>query len=79
MRWLDGITDSMDVEFECTPGVGDEQGSLACCSPQDRQESVLLHPRETAYTALSLVPSRGSSPRHSAFNGENTSPGSKSG
>ena len=23
MRWLDGITDSMDVEFELTPGVGD--------------------------------------------------------
>ena len=26
MRWLDGITDSMDVEFEWTPGVGDGQG-----------------------------------------------------
>ena len=32
MRWLDGITDSMD-EFEQAPGVGDGQGSLACCSP----------------------------------------------
>ena len=31
MRWLDGITDSM--EFEQAPGVGDGQGSLACCSP----------------------------------------------
>ena len=29
MRWLDGITDSM--EFEWTPGVGDGQGGLACC------------------------------------------------
>ena len=28
VRWLDGITDSMD-EFEKTPGVGDEQGGLA--------------------------------------------------
>ena len=27
MRWLDGITDSMDM-FELTPGVGDGQGSL---------------------------------------------------
>ena len=31
MRWLDGITDSMD-EFEQAPRVGDGQGSLACCS-----------------------------------------------
>ena len=28
MRWLDGITDSMDV-FEWTPGVGDGQGGLS--------------------------------------------------
>ena len=34
MRWLDGITDSIDGhEFEQAPGVGDGQGSLACCSP----------------------------------------------
>ena len=33
MRWLDGITDSMDHESEGTPGVGDGQGGLACCSP----------------------------------------------
>ena len=26
-------------EFELTPGVGDGQGSLACCSPQDHKES----------------------------------------
>ena len=39
MRWLDGITDSMDVEFEQAPGVGDGQGGLACCSPRGRKES----------------------------------------
>ena len=32
MRWLDGITDSMDMhESEQALGVGDGQGSLACC------------------------------------------------
>jgi len=31
MRRLDGITDSMD-EFDQAPGIGDGQGSLACCS-----------------------------------------------
>jgi len=35
MRWLDGITDSMDV----SPGVGDGQGGLACCDSWDRKES----------------------------------------
>ena len=33
MRWLDGITDSMHIEFEETPGVGDGQGGLAHCDP----------------------------------------------
>ena len=32
MRWLDGITDSMDMDgFGWTPGVGDGQEGLACC------------------------------------------------
>ena len=31
VRWLDGITDLMDSEFEQALGVGDGQGSLACC------------------------------------------------
>ena len=39
MRWLDGITDSMDVEFEWTPGDGDGQGGLACCDSWGRKES----------------------------------------
>ena len=38
MRWLDGITDSMDTEFEQALGVDDGQGSLLCCSPWGRKE-----------------------------------------
>ena len=38
MRWLDGITDSMDVT-EWTPGVGDGQGGLACCDSWGCKES----------------------------------------
>ena len=39
MGWLDGITDSMDMNFEQAPVVGDGQGSLTCCSPWDLKES----------------------------------------
>ena len=39
MRWLDGISDSMDIEFEQALGLGDGQGGLICCSPQGHKES----------------------------------------
>ena len=39
MTWLDGITDLDGRGFELTPGVGDGQGGLACCSSWGCEES----------------------------------------
>ena len=40
MRWLDGITDSMDVSLsELQELVGDGQGGLVCCDSWGRKES----------------------------------------
>ena len=38
MRWLDGITDS-GHELEQTPGDGEGQGGLECCSSWGRKEA----------------------------------------
>ena len=38
MRWLDGITDLMGMNFEQSWGAGDGQGSLVCCTPWGLEE-----------------------------------------
>jgi len=50
-HWLDGR------EFEWTPGVGDAQGGLVCCSSWDRKESNthLSHPYMTSRKTIALT------------------------
>ena len=39
MRWLDSITDAMNIELGQTLGDGEGQGGLVCCSSWGHKES----------------------------------------
>ena len=57
MRWLDGITDSMNMGLGGL-GVGDGQGGLACCSSWGHRESDMtewLNWTETQTLVLNII------------------------
>ena len=63
MRWLDGITDSMD-EFEQTLGDGEGQGNLACCRPWGCKESDMTQQLNNNAGDTGLIPGQGTKIPH---------------
>ena len=61
MRWLDGITDSMDMSLsKLQEMVKDRQGSLACCSPRRHKESDTTEQHQQQPRGSASLAARGS-------------------
>ena len=52
MRWLDGITDSMDMSLSKFWEMVKDRGSLVCCSPWGHKESDMTERRNNTKDVL---------------------------
>ena len=55
MRWLDGISDTMDMNFGKL-GDGEGQGGLVCCSPWGHKELDSTGPLNNNNKPMSALP-----------------------
>ena len=72
MRWLDGITNSMDMSLSKLR-VGDGQGGPACCTPQGHKESDTTEGLNNNNSNVSNSHTRGKGPLDEGERGERKS------
>ena len=65
MRWLDGITDSMDMSLSKLWELVKDRESLACCSPWGRKElDMTATEQQNTLFKLDLIFLGGHTPQH---------------
>ena len=67
MRCLDGITDSVDMRFEWTPGVSDGQGGLACCDSWGCKKSDMTEQLHFHFSLSCIAEGNGNSLQYSCL------------